>query len=176
MNGAGSSRTANLSRAAGACRIALGAAVAAGAKSYGFTLVISATATLAVAEQGVPRAGDGFAFLGGALLGMVIVVAVSFWGLRATWIDIGFVRRAYGAIYALSIVVAVLTGWLLAAVLDGPVAFLAASLAAVGAYSLLLGLDVALSTVDVGRLEGPTAATSTVEAGRGRDEPSYEED
>ena len=44
-------------------RLALRAAVASGAKAYGFTLVIWTTAALVVSQHGIPRAGEAFASL-----------------------------------------------------------------------------------------------------------------
>lgn len=125
----------------------MASALRAGAKAYGFTLVIWTTGALAISEQGVPRASEALAYLGGALLGMALIVAASFGGLRSTSGDVGLVRRAYGAIHVLSVVAGVLTGWLLAAVLDGVLSFLAASFAAVVIYNLL-ALEVAFSIVD----------------------------
>jgi hypothetical protein len=43
-------------------RLALRAAVASGAKAYGFTLVIWTTAALVVSQHGIPRAGHRFSF------------------------------------------------------------------------------------------------------------------
>jgi len=96
---------------------------------------------------------------------MALIVVVSFGGLRSTWTDVGLVRRAYGAIHALSVVVAVLAGWLLAAVLDGPLAFLATSFGAVVIYNLLLGLEVALSIADVDALGIEASPAMLLEAG-----------
>lgn len=120
--------------------------------------MIWTTGAVVIAEHGVPRAGEALAYLAGALLGMAVIVVVSFGGLRSTWVDIGLVRRAYGAIHALSVVSAVLVGWLLAAVLDSVVAFLLASLAAVVVYHLLLAVEVALSNADVDSFGGRAAA------------------
>lgn len=130
-------------------RLGLRAAVASSSKAYGFTLVIWSTAALTVSHHGIPKAGEAFAFLGGALAAMATIILASFGGWRATFSDIGLVRRAYGAIHLVSVVVAVLIGWLAATLLDGAAAFAAASFGAVLAYNLLLALEVALSIADV---------------------------
>ena len=137
-------------------RLALRAAVASGAKAYGFTLVIWTTAALVVSQHGIPRAGEAFAYLGGALAGMAAIIVACFGGWRATWSDVGLVRRAYGAIHVGSVLAAVLVGWLASAVLSGALAFSVASFGAVVTYNLLLALEVALSIADV---EDPSVAT-----------------
>lgn len=131
-------------------RRGLRAAVAGGARAYGFTLVIWTTGALAIQECGRPGVAAAFAFLAGALLGMAAIVFVSFGGPRATWEDRGIVSRAYGAVHLGSVAAAVAAGWLLTALLHGPLAFLAASLVAVVVYNLLLGLELALSSVGDG--------------------------
>lgn len=125
-------------------------------KGYGFTLIIWTTGALAFAEHGLPRAEDALAFLGGALVGMALIVTLSFGGLRSTWADIGLVQRAYGAIHVVSVVAAVLAGWLVAALLPGLVAFLGASLVAVVVYNLVFAVEVALSVTDAQELEPPS--------------------
>ena len=55
-------------------RLALRAAVASGEKAYGFTLVIWTTGAVVVSQHGIPRAGEAFAYLGGALAGTAIII------------------------------------------------------------------------------------------------------
>jgi hypothetical protein len=126
-------------------REGLRVAVAGGAQTYGFTLVVWTTGALAISEQGLPRPLDALAFLGGALLATALIAIVTFAGLRSTWRDERPVSRAYGAIHAPSVAAGVLMGWLLAAALDGAFAFAAASFVAVVPYNLLLAVEVALS-------------------------------
>jgi hypothetical protein len=140
-------------------RLALRAAVAGGSKAYGFTLVIWTTAALTVSRHGIPGDGEAFAFLGGALAGMATIVIVSFGGWRARWSDVGLVRRAYGAIHLVSVIAAVLIGWLASTLLSGAPAFAVSSFAAVVVYNLLLALEVAVSIADV---EEPQVKTPTI--------------
>ena len=62
--------------------------------------MIWTTAALVVSQHGIARAGEAFAYLGGALAGMADMILACFGGWRATWSDVGLVRRAYGAIHA----------------------------------------------------------------------------
>jgi hypothetical protein len=140
-------------------RLALRAAVASGSKTYGFTLVIWSTGALTVSRHGVPTAVEALAYLGGALAGMAVIVIVCFGRWRATWSDVGLVRRAYGAIHLVSVLAAVLIGWMAAALVSGAPAFALASFAAVVVYNLLLALEVGLSIADV---EDPRVQTPSL--------------
>lgn len=152
MNGFGATRPFRAPSALRSYRRALRAAVGAGAKAYGFTLVIWTTGALTVTEHGLPRSVDALAFLGGALLAEALTIVVCFGGLRSTWGDVGLTRRAYGAIHLGAVALAVVAGWLVAATVHGTLGFFGAALTAVVIYNFLLALEVALSIADVDML------------------------
>jgi hypothetical protein len=128
---------------------ALRAAVSGETKAYGFTLVIWATGALADAERGSPGRLGAVAFIAGALCGMAVTVLLAFGRPTATWTQQQQRRHAVGAIHVLSVGGAVALGWGVAvAISDKVLAYLASGVAAVIAYQLLLGMEVALSTAD----------------------------
>ena len=129
-------------------RKSLSIAVSAEAKAYGFTLVVWTTGAVTIAERGLPGVAGAFAYLGGILVAQTIVVFAAFGTPRSTWRVESEDRRTYGAIHVASVVLAVLSGWGLAAwIPDRALAYLVAGFTACVLYQLLLALEIALSVV-----------------------------
>ena len=108
--------------------------------AYGFTLVIWTTGALALVEHPRPRAVDAFAFLGGALLAMTLIVLIAF--ARAGTPDAAVApARARGALHLVSVSAGVVAGWGAAASLAAPFALLAASFTGVVVFHAFLGAE-----------------------------------
>lgn len=133
---------------AGGYRTALRSAVSSEAKAYGFTLVIWGTGALLVYEQGTPRPYEVLLFAAGALAAMTIAVLAAFGGPRATWTEEEPLRYAFGALRVVSVIAALLVGWLVAAVLGETAAYLLAPFASVSLFQLLLGVEIAASIAE----------------------------
>ncbi len=123
-----------------AYRRALLDSVAGESNAYGFTLVIWTTGALALVEHPRPRAVDAFAFLGGALLAVTLIVLIAF-ARSATPDPAVAPARARGALHLVSVCAGVLAGWGPAALLRAPVALFAASFASVAVFHAFLGAE-----------------------------------
>lgn len=130
----------------GRYRLALRAAIASESKAYGFTLVIWSDGALAIAQHGTPDPLSCFAYLGGALLAMALVVLATFGGPSGKWEAKPLPRYAFGAAHLGSVLIAVLASWGVAsAIRPAPPAFACAGFTGALAFQLLLGAEVALS-------------------------------
>lgn len=122
-------------------------AIAGESKAYGFTLVIWATGTAAIGQHGYPNELRVLLFVLGALSAFLVTIAAAFPDYKAH-----FHRReeppryAYGQFHLVSVLLSVGAGWLAMRWAPGALAFYLASLAAVGAYELLLTLEIMLTT------------------------------
>lgn len=116
------------------------------ANAYGFTLVVWSSGALAVWQLGKPDPGEVFAFLGGALVALSLIVALVF-GIRQPFEDPQPPRLPFSAMHLASAPAAAAAGWALAVATSGTVGFFLASFAASGVYQLLLGLEVATALV-----------------------------
>jgi hypothetical protein len=134
-------------------RRALRAVVAGQSRAYGFTLVIWTTGAFALADEGVPTHEDALAYLVGAVAGIAVIVLVAFGDLRASWGDLSFDRRAYGAIHLISVLAGVGCGAAALALVDGVLAFFLGPFVAVVVFDLVMALEVILS-VDPDRPRG----------------------
>lgn len=123
----------------------LRAAVAAEVKAYGFTLLIWTTATLKEHFSGTPDVAQTIAYLGGALLGMAVVIVVAFGGVHALWRRRGTEQAAFGAIHLVSVALGVAAGAGVGTHVAGPLGWGLASLVGVLVYQALLALEVSLS-------------------------------
>jgi hypothetical protein len=125
-------------------RHALRFALSRQANAYGFTLVVWGTGALAIWELGKPDPADVFAFIGGALVSISLIVGVVF-GLRQPFRVEQPPRRPFSAMHLPSVPAAVATGWGLTVAVGGVAGFFVAAAAAVAVYQLLLSLEVAFA-------------------------------
>lgn len=112
------------------------------ANAYGFTLVVWGTGALAIWQLGEPDPADVFAYLGGALVSISLIVAVVF-GIWHPFQTPQPPRRPFSAMHLASAPAAAAGGWALTLVLDGAEGFFVAAFLAVGLYQLLLAVEVA---------------------------------
>jgi hypothetical protein len=127
--------------------MALRGAIMEESKAYGFALVIWGTGSMAAAQRGKPGRAEAAAYIGGALVGMALLIAVSFGGAPATWRPPPRRRYATGAIHLVSVSTSVAAGWGVATAVS-PVwlAFALAGGAATILYQLLLAVEVVVTT------------------------------
>lgn len=128
----------------GAYRRALRFALSGQSNAYGFTLVVWGTGALAISELGMPGPAGIFAFIGGALVSMSLIVAVVFGVWRPFRVEPP-PRRPFSAMHLPSVPAAMAAGWGLTAVLGGVAGYFLAALVAVAVYELGLGLEIVLA-------------------------------
>lgn len=116
------------------------------ANAYGFTLVIWGTGALAVWQLGKPDPADVFAYIGGALVAVSLIVGAVF-GVRRPFRIERPPRRPFSAMHLPSVPAAIATGWGLTVPLGGAAGFFVSALVAVAVYQLLLALEVAFALV-----------------------------
>lgn len=114
------------------------------ANAYGFTLVVWGTGALAIWQLGKPDPADVFAYLGGALVSISLIVAVVF-GVWHPFESPEPPRRPFSAMHLASAPAATAVGWALTLLLDGAPGLLVAAFLAVGVYQLLLAVEVAVA-------------------------------
>lgn len=120
------------------------------ANAYGFTLVVWGAGALATWELGKPDPADVFAYLGGALVSISLIVGVVF-GVWHPFEEVEPPRRPFSAMHFASAPAAAAAGWALTLVLGGAGGFFAAAFVAVGAYQLLLAVEVAVALAPRGK-------------------------
>jgi hypothetical protein len=123
---------------------ALRFALANQANAYGFTLVVWGTGALAIWQLGKPDPADVFAYLGGALVAVSLIVAVVF-GIWHPFETPEPPRRPFSAMHLASAPAAAAAGWALTLLLRGFGGFFVAAFLAVGIYQLLLAAEIALA-------------------------------
>lgn len=116
------------------------------ANAYGFTLVVWSTGALAIWQLGKPDPAEVFAYLGGALLSVSLIVALLF-GVRRPIEEPERPRRPFSAMHFASTPAATAAGWVLTLPVSGVAGFFVAAFAAVGVYQLLLAAEVAAALV-----------------------------
>jgi hypothetical protein len=114
------------------------------ANAYGFTLVVWGTGALATWQLGKPDPADVFAYLGGALVSISLIVAVVF-GIWHPFETPEQPRRPFSAMHLASAPAAAAAGWALTLLLGGYGGFFVAAFLAVGIYQLLLAVEIALA-------------------------------
>lgn len=114
------------------------------ANAYGFTLVVWGAGALAIWQLGKPDPADVFAYLGGALVSISLIVAVVF-GIWHPFETPEPPRRPFSAMHLASAPAAAAAGWALTLLLDGAAGFFVAAFLAVGVYQLLLAVEVAVA-------------------------------
>jgi hypothetical protein len=115
------------------------------ANAYGFTLVVCGTGALAIWQLGEPDPADVFAYLGGALVSISLIVAVVL-GIWHPFETPEPPRRPISAMHLASAPAAAAAGWALTLLLRGVGGFfLAAAFVPVGVYQLLLAVEIALA-------------------------------
>lgn len=129
-----------MSRYLHALRFALGNQ----ANAYGFTLVVWGTGRLATWQLGKPDPADVFAYLGGALVSVSLIVAVVF-GVWHPFETPEPPRRPLSAMHPASAPAAAAAGWALTLLLGGFSGFFVAAFLAVGVYQLLLAVEIAVA-------------------------------
>ncbi len=112
------------------------------ANAYGFTLVVWGTGALAIWQLGRADPADVFAYLGGALVSVGLIVALVF-GVRRPFEEIEPPRRPFSAVHLASAPAAVATGWALTLALGGIGGFFVSAFGAVAVYQALLAVEVA---------------------------------
>lgn len=112
------------------------------ADAYGFTLVVWGTGALAVWQLGKPDPAEVFAYLGGALVSISLIVAIVF-GVRRPLEEPESPRRPLSAMHLASAPAAVAAGWALTPLFGGAAGYFVAAFVAVGVYQLLLAAEVA---------------------------------
>ena len=122
-------------------------ALASEAKAYGFTLVIWGTGALVIGAQGFPTPAQVFAYVGGALMAMALVLFIAFGDLRRPWREEDPMRYAFGAIHVVSVLVALLVAWRFASlpIMYGTRIFFLAPFLAVLTHQMILALEIRLS-------------------------------
>jgi hypothetical protein len=114
------------------------------ANAYGFTLVVWGTGALAIWQLGKPDPAEVFAFLGGALVSVSLIVAVVF-GIWHPFETPEPPRRPFSAMHLASAPAAAAVGWALTLLLGGFGGFFVAAFLAVGIYQLLLAVEIAVA-------------------------------
>ena len=112
------------------------------ANAYGFTLVVWGTGALAAWQLGSPDPADVFAYVGGALLSISLIVALAF-GIWRPFRQGKPPRRPFSAMHLLSVPAAITAGWGLSMLFGGAAGYFAAAVVAVGLYQALLSAEVA---------------------------------
>jgi hypothetical protein len=120
------------------------------ASAYGFTLIIWGTGALAVHQLGQPGPAEVFAYVGGALVAAVLIIAGAF-GIRNTIREEHPQRRAYSAMHLPSVPIAMIAGWAVTHVLLGWAGFFTAGFVAVLLYELVLSVEIVLGLVSSAR-------------------------
>lgn len=111
------------------------------ANAYGFSLVVWGTGALAIWQLGKPDPAEVFAFLGGGVVAISLIVAVVF-GVRRPFAEPEPPRRPFSAMHVVSAPAAVAPGWMLTFAVEGVGGFFVAAFVAVSAYQLLLAVEV----------------------------------
>jgi hypothetical protein len=124
------------------------------ANAYGFTLTVWGTGAIAIWELGEPGPGDVFAFVGGALTG-VVLVAVAVIGVREPVRADPPTRRGHSTLHLGSVPAALASGWGVSAALSGTAGFFLATLAAVAVFEVVIGLEIELGLVEPRRRDAP---------------------
>lgn len=114
------------------------------ANAYGFTLVIWGSGALCMWQLGEPDPAAVFAFLGGALVSISLIVAFVF-GLWRPFEEIEPPRRPFSAMHLASAPAAAAAGWASTLLVGGVGGFFVAAFVAVAIYQLLLAGEVALA-------------------------------
>jgi hypothetical protein len=109
--------------------------------AYGFTLVVWGTGALTTWQLGKPDPGDVFAYLGGGLVSISLIVVAVF-GVFRRFEELEPSRRAFSAMHLASTPAAVAAGWALTLMVSGPGGFFVAAFVSVGLYQLLLAVEV----------------------------------
>jgi hypothetical protein len=125
-------------------RHALRFALSRQANAYGFTLVVWGTGALAISELGKPNPADVFAFIGGALVSISLIVAAVF-GVRQSFRVEQPQRRPFSAMQLPSVPAAVGAGSGLTVALGGVAGSFVSAAVAAAVYQLLLSLEVAFA-------------------------------
>jgi hypothetical protein len=128
-------------------------ALASEAKAYGFTLVIWGTGALVIGRQGFPSPPQVFAYVGGVLAAMALLLLIAFGDLRRRWTEEDPVRFAFGAIHVISVLVALLVAWWCATFIPGTVGFFLTPFLAVSVHQLLLAAEIRASLCPEARSE-----------------------
>lgn len=140
------------------------------ASAYGFTLTVWGAGALAIERLGGPDPAEVFAFVGGALVAAVIIVALAFgaWNtLRAGEPR----RRSYSAMHLPSVPVAVAGGWGVTLVLGGPAGYFTAAFVAVCLYESLLSAEIGLALIEPARERRRRRRSPPLEDARAGDAP-----
>jgi hypothetical protein len=116
------------------------------ANAYGFTLIVWGTGALAIRQLGEPDPAEVFAYLGGALAAISVIVALTF-GVLQTFEERELPRRQFSAMHLASAPAATSAGWVLTLAVGGPGGVFVAAFVAAGAYQLLLAVEVATTLV-----------------------------
>jgi hypothetical protein len=111
------------------------------ANAYGFTLVVWGTGALATWQLGQPDPADVFAYLGGALVGVSLIVALVF-GVRRPFEEDEPPRRPFSAMHLASAPAAAAGGWALTLAVGGAGGFFMSAFVAVVVYQVLLAVEV----------------------------------
>jgi hypothetical protein len=121
------------------------------ARAYGFSVVLLSTGYLTISERGLPGVGGTFAFLGGAIVAQWVTGVLAFGKPTATWqTQENMTYYAHVAVHYVSVALAVLVGWGVAAgITTKDAAFGASSFCAILVYELLLALETMLGIADV---------------------------
>ncbi len=122
-------------------RRSLRMAVGAEGRAYGFTLTIWGTGALGLHELGPPVPSEAFSYIGGAIVGMSLVLFLAFGDIRKRFDPTEPPTRAFGVVHIISVLCALFAGWFCLRTFDGPVAWFAGSLAAVFIHQLFLALE-----------------------------------
>jgi hypothetical protein len=137
------------------------------ASAYGFTLVVWGTGALASSQIGPPDPLEVVAFVGGALISAVTIVAIAF----GVWTALGRgdpQRRAYSAMHLPSVPAAIAAGWLPMLFLGGSAAYFTAAFLAVLVYEAILSLEIGIALTEHSLLEGDSTVTDQSRAPRAR--------
>ncbi len=129
-------------------RKALRFAISSEAKAYGWTLTIWGSGAIITHQHGLPDIAEVFTFIGGSLTAIAAIILLTFGSAMETWTSSGAPRYALGAIHIVSVLGSIAGAALAGASLPGGViAFGVVGFVASAAYQLLIGVEVALTTV-----------------------------
>jgi hypothetical protein len=115
-------------------------------RAYGFALVVWTVGAILGHQHGAPGVGEALAFLGGALAGVAVTIAVAFADAPTVHAGTRQLRVGVGLLHLVSVTAGVAVGAAIGAAVPGRSSFFPASLGAVLVYQLALAIEVALTS------------------------------
>lgn len=100
---------------------------------------------MVIGNQGFPNPLQVFAYVGGALTAMALVLLIAFGDLKRPWREEDPERYAFGAIHVVSVLTALLVAWGLSGIVFGTAVFYIVPFMAVLTHQMVLAVEIRLS-------------------------------